>query len=272
MCVITIVYDAPPSLHQMVERTRDADPEPLHAAHQPFAVARLDEQVDMVPHDGEVNETEVPAPATCPHRAAQPAEAAPRAKVPDATGHAPRAVHWKTRREHGPRQMSDTLADAPIGARPSCPFALSTARAEDERALAHPRNLSRAVRKSTFLRREDGPLIGTNHPPLPAQQHDPSQNLRAPVATARPSGSFGVGPPHDAMSRMNTLCRIEDGILKQTVPIAEVRFYDCRALGTPDRSQDRDHPLPQPPASIRYHQVQYLRLRLGGSYRTETTQ
>src|SRR6266478_3002604 len=109
--VVAIGEDLSAPAHDAVQGPGHANLQALHGARERELVGCLDDEVDVVPLHGEVNEAEAEPGAAAFESAPQLAKAAMRAKVPDflphARGHVQRAAA-----ETGTRAMSDVASRA----------------------------------------------------------------------------------------------------------------------------------------------------------------
>ena len=109
--VVPIGEDRSSPAHDAVQGAGHANLQALHGARERELVGRLDDEVDVVPLHGEVNEAEAKPGATAFESAPQLTKAAMRAKVPNflphARGHVQRAAA-----ETGTRAMNDLASRA----------------------------------------------------------------------------------------------------------------------------------------------------------------
>ena len=91
--------------HDAVQRLGDADAQPLHAPCERPLIRRLDDQVDMVPLHGEVDQAEPEAVAAALEALADAGEAPLGAQIPDVRPHPPGHVHRVPRRQRRPASV-----------------------------------------------------------------------------------------------------------------------------------------------------------------------
>ncbi len=111
MCVVAVGEHRSAPAHHAVQGARHANLQALHGARERELVRRLDDEVDVIPLNGEVNEAEAEPGAAAFESAPQLPKAAMRAKVPHFLPHA-RGDVQRAAAETGPRAVNDVASHA----------------------------------------------------------------------------------------------------------------------------------------------------------------